>query len=102
MAIDNDFFHNTSVNPCMISNQRFSQRGVRLTAHLPIECLMASYCTRWRHSFKGLSLYGGTGETVFNKDLLNEPTFGRMMQLHCGAEHFGKVIYRGIITRGCS
>jgi hypothetical protein len=25
-----------------------------------------------------------------------------MMQLHSGAEHFGKVIYRGIITRGCS
>jgi hypothetical protein len=24
------------------------------------------------------------------------------MQLHSGAEHFGKVIYRGIITRGCS
>ncbi len=25
-----------------------------------------------------------------------------MMQLHSGAELFGKVIYRGIITRGCS
>ncbi len=24
------------------------------------------------------------------------------MQLHSGAEHFRKVIYRGIITRGCS
>jgi hypothetical protein len=24
------------------------------------------------------------------------------MQLHSGAELFGKVIYRGIITRGCS
>jgi hypothetical protein len=24
------------------------------------------------------------------------------MQLHIGAEHFGKVIKRGIIKRGCS
>ncbi len=23
------------------------------------------------------------------------------MQLHSGAEHFGKVIFRGIITHGC-
>jgi hypothetical protein len=25
-----------------------------------------------------------------------------VMQLHTGAEHFGKVIKRGIIKRGCS
>ncbi len=59
LDIENDFFHSAFVYPCMMLNQRRSQSGVRLTAHLPIECLMANYCTRWRHSFKGLSLYGG-------------------------------------------
>ncbi len=47
-----------------MQNQRRSQSGVRLTAHMPIECLMASYCysTRWRYSFKGLSLDGGRAD----------------------------------------
>ncbi len=79
LAIDNDFLHSAFVNPCMMQNQRRSQSGVRLTAHMPIECLMGSYCysTRWRYSFKGLSLDGGR-DTSFIKDLSNEPTFGRI------------------------
>jgi hypothetical protein len=35
---------------------------VRLTAPLPIECLMANYCTRWRPWVKGLSLDGGQAD----------------------------------------
>ncbi len=63
LDIDNDFFHKAFVNPCMMR----SQSGVQLTAHLPIKCLMANYCTRWRHSFKGLSLDGGRAD--FSKKL---------------------------------
>ncbi len=79
LAIDTDFFHSVFVNPCMMQNQRRSQSGVCLTAHLPIECLMANYCTRWRQSFEGLSLDGGWADflknlcdTSFNKDVSNE------------------------------
>ncbi len=39
--------------------QRRSQSGVRLTAHLAIECLIANYCMRWRGIFKGLSRDAG-------------------------------------------
>jgi hypothetical protein len=62
LAIDTEFFHSAFVNPCMMENQRRSQSGVRLPAHLPIECLMANYCTRWRQSFKGLSLDRGRAD----------------------------------------
>ncbi len=68
----------------MMLNQRRSQSGVRLTAHLPTECIMGNYCTRWRHCFKGLSLDGDAQmflksllDASFHKDLSNEPTFGR-------------------------
>ncbi len=62
LAIKYDFFHSAFVNPCMIQNQRRSQSGVRLTANLPIQCIMGNYCTRWRHCFKGLSLDGGRAD----------------------------------------
>jgi len=58
LAIDIDFFHSAFVNPCMMYNQRQSQSGVHLTAHLYIECLMDNYYTRWRHCCKGLSVDG--------------------------------------------
>jgi hypothetical protein len=62
LAIENDFFHNPFVNPCMMQNQRSSQSGVRLTAHLPVECIKGNYCTRWCPCFKGLSLDGGQAD----------------------------------------
>ncbi len=44
---------------------------------------MGNYCSRWRHCFKGLSLDGGRVDlslcdASFNKDLSNQPTFGRI------------------------
>ncbi len=48
-----------------------SQSSVRLTAHLPIGCLMANYCMRWRHSFKVLSL--DEGRPDFSKKPLTLP-----------------------------
>jgi hypothetical protein len=82
LAIENDFFHSAFVNPCMMENQRRSQSGVRLTAHLAIECIMDNYCTRWRPCVKGLSLDGGwriflksRRDVSFNKDLSNETNF---------------------------
>ncbi len=49
---------------------------MHLTAHLPIECLIANYSTRWHLSLKGLSQ--SLCDTSFNKDLSNEPIFGRI------------------------
>jgi hypothetical protein len=46
LAIDNDIFHSVFVNPCMMQNQRRSQSGVCLTAHLLIECIMGNYTVR--------------------------------------------------------
>ncbi len=51
--------------------------GVRLTEQLAISrCLIANYCKRWRHSFKGLSQDGGWADfsknlraSLFNDDL---------------------------------
>ncbi len=58
---------------------------MRLTAHLAIKCLIANYCIRWRGIFKGLSHDGGQADfsknrraSSFNKDLSNEPNFGRI------------------------
>ncbi len=55
---------------------------MRLTAHLPNECLMGNYCTRWRPWVKGLSLDVGRADfsknpcdVSFKKGLSNEPTF---------------------------
>jgi hypothetical protein len=59
LAIETELFHSAYVNPCMMLNHRTSQSGVRLTAHLAIECIIGNYCTRWRPSFKGLSLEWG-------------------------------------------
>ncbi len=56
LAIDTKFFHSAFFNPCTMHNQR---RGVRLTAHFAIECLMVNYFMRWRRIFKGLSQVGG-------------------------------------------
>ncbi len=49
---------------------------------------MGNYCTRWHPCFKGLSLDGGQAyfskkppRRSFNKDLSNEPTFGRTISL---------------------
>jgi hypothetical protein len=47
---------------------------------------MANYCIRWRGIFKGLSDDGGRADfskknrraSSFNKDLSNEPNFGRI------------------------
>jgi hypothetical protein len=58
LAIDNDFFHSAFVKTLYDLKQKASQSGVRLTAHLPIECLMDKYCMRWRHSLKKLSVNG--------------------------------------------
>jgi hypothetical protein len=71
----------------MMQNQRRSQSGVRLTAHMPIECLMANYCTLrdGATALKGSHLMGdgqiflkNLRDTSFLKDLSNEPTFGRI------------------------
>jgi hypothetical protein len=40
---------------------------VRLSEQLAIRCLIANYCKRWRHSFKGLSQDGGWAD--FSKNL---------------------------------
>ncbi len=76
LAIDNDFFHSEFVKPKAQSER---------CAHLPIECIIGNYCTRWRHCFKGLSLDGGHADFLkslrdasFNKDLSNDPTFGHI------------------------
>ena len=55
LAIDIQFFHSAFVKPYTIENQRHSQSGVRLTAHLVIECLMTNYCIRWRGIFRALT-----------------------------------------------
>jgi hypothetical protein len=47
LVIDTKFFQSAFFNPCTMQNQRRSQSGVRLAAHLA-ESLMANYCTRWR------------------------------------------------------
>jgi hypothetical protein len=61
LAIENDFY-SAFVNPCMMLNQRRSQSGMRLTAHLAIECIIGNYCTRWCPCIKGLSLDGGRAD----------------------------------------
>ncbi len=79
-----------------MQNQRGIQSGVRLAAHLTIESLMANYCIRWCIIFKGLSPRMEDGrifrknlrDTCFNKDLLNEPTFGL---IHLSEQY----LYRG-------
>jgi hypothetical protein len=50
LAIDTKFFHSA-----FVKNHRRSRRGVRFTAHLDIESLMANYCTVWdaAESLKG-------------------------------------------------
>ncbi len=60
-----------------------NRSGVRLSAHLAIESLIANYCMSWRGIFKGLSQDGGWADfsknlcdTSFYKDLSNEPNFG--------------------------
>jgi hypothetical protein len=68
LAIDTEFLHSAFVNPCMMLNERRSQSGVRLTAHLTIECLMANYCTRWCQRFKG-SQSMGDGQIFLKKPL---------------------------------
>ncbi len=67
LAIDTNFFHSAFVNPCTMYNQRRSQNGMRLAAHLAIKSLMANYCIRWRRILKGLSEDGGRAD--FSKKL---------------------------------
>jgi hypothetical protein len=69
----------------MMENQRRSQSGVLLTAHLAIECIMGNYCTRCTLALKGSHLIGGgwiflksRRDVPFYKDLSNEPNFDRI------------------------
>jgi hypothetical protein len=48
--------------------------------------------------FKTVSKYGCRQ----SRFLLIDPKGDTAMQLHTGADHFGNVIKRGIIKRGCS
>jgi hypothetical protein len=59
LANETELFHCAFANPFMMYNKWSSQSGVRLTAHLAIECIMGNYCTSWRPCVKGLSLNGG-------------------------------------------
>ncbi len=56
-----------------------SQIGVRLAAHLAIECIMGNYCMRWlkgSHSMGEGRIFLKTRRGVsYNKVLWNEPTF---------------------------
>ncbi len=83
LAIGIDFFHSAFVNPCMMLNQRRSQSGAGLTAHLPIECPMSNYCRDGTIAFQGSHSMGdgqiflkSLRDASFNKDLSNEPTLG--------------------------
>ncbi len=51
----------------------------------PFKCLIADYCIKWHGIYKGLSHDGGWEDfsknpraSSFNKDLSNEPNFGRI------------------------
>jgi hypothetical protein len=83
LAIYTEFFHSAFVNPYTMQNQKCSRSGVRLSAHLAIESLIANYCMSWRGIFKGLSQDGGLADffknlryTSLYKDISNEPNFG--------------------------
>ncbi len=64
-----EFFPSAFVNPYTMQNQKCSQSGVRLSAHLAIESLIANYCMSWRGIFKGLSQDGGPAD--FSENLRN-------------------------------
>ncbi len=85
LAIDFELFHRAFANPC--TNQRRSQRGVRLNAQLIVRCLIAIYCVRWHctGNFKGLSQNGRQADfsinlcaSLYNDDLSNEPYYGQI------------------------
>ncbi len=75
LGIETKLFHSAFVNLCMMLNQRRSQSAVRLTAHLPIECWMGNYCTRWGMG-DGRTFLKTRRDVSFKKGLSNEPTFG--------------------------
>jgi hypothetical protein len=69
LAIDNDFFYSAFVNPCMIKKTKCAVRAVRDGA---IALKGSHTMGDWRIFLKSLS------DASFNKDLSNEPTFGRI------------------------
>jgi hypothetical protein len=79
LAIYTEFFHSAFVNPYTMRNQTCSRSGVRLSAHLAIESLIANYCMSWRGIFKGLSQDGGWAD--FSKNLRDTSFYKDRMSL---------------------
>jgi hypothetical protein len=81
LAIETELFHSAFVNPCMMENQRPSQSGVRLTAHLAIEFIMGITVRDGALALKGSHLMGDEQiflktlrHASFNKDQWHEPS----------------------------